>query len=121
MHDATTLCAFCEIANDRAPATIVAQWGDSLAIVPLDSCFPGHVLIIPRKHFGRPDDDPAAFGALCEKVAAFAGTGGYDYNLALNAGPDAGQTVFHVHVHLLPRKRHDGILMPWDRCGCSIP
>lgn len=121
MHDAIALCAFCEIANDRAPATIVAQWGDALAIVPLDSRFPGHVLIIPRKHFGRPDDDPAAFGALCEKVAAFAGTGGYDYNLALNAGPDAGQTVFHVHVHLLPRKRHDGILMPWDRCGCSIP
>lgn len=118
MPDAANLCAFCEIAADRAPATIVANWGSALAFVPLVSPFPGHVLIVPRKHFGRPDDDPAEFGALCEKVASFAGTGGYDYNLALNAGPDAGQTVFHVHVHLLPRKRHDSIRMPWDECPC---
>lgn len=118
MPDAAS-CVFCDIFNGVAPATVVADWGDAMAFVPLESDFPGHVLIVPRQCFGRPDDDPAAFGALCEKVAAFAGTGGYDYNLALNAGPDAGQTVFHVHLHLLPRKRRDGIRMPWDACACT--
>lgn len=118
MPDATG-CIFCDIFAGFAPADIVRDWGDAFAFRPLGPRNEGHTLIVPRRHFGRPDDAPAEFGVLAARAAALAGESGSDYHLIVNAGPAAGQSVFHVHLHLLPRERGDGIRMPWDECGCT--
>lgn len=120
MPEAITPCVFCDIFNGFAEADVVRDWGDARAFRPLNPRNGGHTLIVPRRHFGRPDDAPAEFGLIAARAAALAGESGDDYNLVVNAGPDAGQTVFHLHVHLLPRERGDDIRMFWEDCGCGM-
>jgi len=112
-------CIFCNIVEGFARADVVRDWGDVVAFRPLNPRNDGHTLIVPRSHFGRPDDDPETYGALSATAAKLAGESGSDYHLIINAGPYAEQTVFHLHVHLLPRRRDDDIRMPWDECACG--
>lgn len=114
-----TRCPFCAIAAGLTTATIVHTWDDAIVFTPLEPVIPDHLLIVPRLHFERPDDDPDAFGALATRAAQFTRVGRFDHNLALNAGPLAGQTVRHVHFHLLPRRPGDDVRMPWDACPCT--
>jgi histidine triad (HIT) family protein len=115
----STSCIFCDIVAGFARVDLVHAWGDALAFRPLNPRNDGHTLVVPRRHFSRPDDAPADFGMIATRAAALAGESGNDYNLIVNAGPYAGQTVFHLHVHLLPRERGDDIRMPWEECGCD--
>lgn len=112
-------CVFCAIIDETEPAFILRRWEGAVAFVPIGGLNEGHALIVPTRHFGRPDDDPEEYGRLSATAARYAGETQDDYNLMVNAGPYAGQTVFHLHVHLVPRHFKDGIRMPWDRCGCS--
>jgi histidine triad (HIT) family protein len=94
------------IAEGTIPANIVWQDDRVVAFHDLSPQAPVHVLIIPREHYsGMNDDVPAeVHAALCAaatKVATELGVAESGYRVIVNTGPDAGQTVHHLHMHLL--------------------
>jgi histidine triad (HIT) family protein len=98
-------CLFCRIARGEIPATIVAQNDDCVAFRDIDPKAPTHVLVIPRAHVASLAEatDPAVVGKLALMAADIAKEEGLDggYRTVINTGPDAGQTVHHIHLHLL--------------------
>jgi histidine triad (HIT) family protein len=100
-------CLFCRIAAKDIPAGIVYEDADVVAFRDLSPQAPTHVLVIPRRHVGSLDAaveaDAALLGAMmlaAKKVAAAAGLAG-GYRVVTNCGADAGQSVSHLHLHLL--------------------
>lgn len=101
-------CPFCRIAGRQIPATIVHEDERVLAFEDMNPQAPVHVLVIPRKHIATLNDaveeDRDLLGDLCLAASAVARRRGLDsrgYRLVLNTLQGAGQTVFHVHLHLL--------------------
>lgn len=116
--DGESDCAFCNIVTRTAPATIVREWDDAIAIVPLNPVVPGHLLVLPRRHvetfFSDPDTSAAVMRRTSEMVHGVdRHVDPFDYNVITSAGGAATQTVFHLHVHLVPRVRGDGLRLPW--------
>lgn len=104
-------CLFCKIVAGEIPATLVAQTADTVAFRDINPQAPTHVLVIPRDH--HPDvgsmaaADPGLAGRLAGDAAAVAKQEGLaaGWRLVFNTGADAGQTVFHVHGHVLGGRR----------------
>jgi histidine triad (HIT) family protein len=101
-------CLFCKIAEGKIPARIVHQDEDTVAFEDINPQAPLHVLVIPRVHVPTLNDLGQAhdqvMGKLFRVAAALAAARGYadsGWRGVLNANRDAGQTVFHVHLHLL--------------------
>lgn len=103
-------CIFCDIVADRAPATIVRAWSDALAIVPFDPVTTGHVLVLPRRHVLHAIDDPVVAAATMRRAAEIAP---YPSNIITSIGKQATQSVFHLHLHIVPRAENDGLALPW--------
>ena len=101
-------CVFCKIVDGQIPATRLQEDGDVIAFRDLNPQAPLHALIVPRKHIPTlndltPDDD-ALVGSLFRVAATLAREHGYDergYRAVFNCNREAGQTVFHIHLHLL--------------------
>ena len=107
-------CPFCEINTGRAPATFVHEWSDAIAIVPLNPVVDGHTLVIPKTHVTDFVADPIVSAATMRRAAQLAGT--YPagaMNLITSRGREATQSVFHLHLHLVPRAENDGLALPW--------
>lgn len=108
-------CIFCKIVSGEIGSTVVIDRDDVVAFRDATPQAPTHVLVVPRRHIRDiseigPDDGPllaGLFGAANE-VAAADGIAESGYRLVLNVGPDAGQTVFHLHLHVL-----GGRVMSW--------
>jgi histidine triad (HIT) family protein len=108
-----TDCIFCRIAAGAIPATIVAQTEHAVAFQDLNPQAPTHVLVIPREHIAgatEADSDPGELVMgrtmrLAVQVAKQLGLVEGGYRLVCNSGADAGQSVFHLHVHLLGGRR----------------
>ncbi|GAB2458991.1 histidine triad nucleotide-binding protein [Nocardioides hungaricus] len=99
-------CIFCKIVAGEIPGEIVHTTERTVAFRDLNPQAPLHVLVVPRRHFPNAAalaaGDPAASTELVTTAAAVATAEGYDdYRLVFNTGADAGQTVFHAHLHLL--------------------
>ena len=102
-------CIFCRIASGEIPAKIVKQDEHVVAFRDLDPKAPTHVLIIPTTHLesardARGRDGEALLGRLMSFAAQVATELGLDatgYRIVANTGPDGGQSVFHLHLHLL--------------------
>lgn len=98
-------CLFCRIVQGEIPATIVAESDDALAFRDIDPRAPVHVLVIPRTHVASMTDaDPATLAAVLELAAQVArqeGVTGSGYRVVINTGEHAGQTVHHLHAHVL--------------------
>ena len=100
-------CLFCRIVAGEVPADVVAETDRTLAFRDVAPQAPTHVLVVPREHHADvgacAEADPALLGELLVAAADVARaqglTGGY--RLLTNSGPDAGQTVHHLHVHVL--------------------
>ena len=100
-------CLFCRIVAGEIPATVVSRSERTLAFRDVSPQAPTHVLVIPLEHHADvaacAEADPALLGDLMVAAAGVARaeglTGGF--RLLTNTGPDAGQTVQHVHVHVL--------------------
>jgi histidine triad (HIT) family protein len=116
-------CDFCDIAAGTGPATIVAEWPDALAILPRPDaagrrgCTDGHILVLPRAHVADFAADPmvtAATMARAAQLAARLATDTTDFNIITSKGAAATQTVWHLHVHLIPRRSGDGLALPWN-------
>jgi histidine triad (HIT) family protein len=108
-------CIFCKIVRKVAPAHVVHEDERTLVFMDLFPAADGHVLIIPKRHATNlldcEDADLAAVGARSRRVAdamrrvlGLEGIGVFQLN-----GAVAGQTVFHYHVHLIPRRRGEGL------------
>lgn len=106
-------CPFCEIAAGRAPATIVRDWDDALAIVPLAPVVAGHVLVIPKVHVADFAEDAAVSAAAMHRASQLASETRGSLNLITSRGREATQSVFHLHLHLVPRAEGDGLALPW--------
>jgi len=101
-------CLFCKIAAGQIPATIVYQDDRLVAFKDLNPQAPMHVLVIPRRHVSSLNDltaqDDALVGEMIRRAGLLAGEQGYGdrgYRTVFNCNADAGQTVFHVHLHVL--------------------
>jgi histidine triad (HIT) family protein len=106
-------CVFCKISAGELPATKVHENDDFLAFADLDPKADTHVLVIPRAHHANVADYVDAGGssdAMLAFVVETARAAGVDgrYRLIANSGPEAGQTVFHLHWHILAGGRLPG-------------
>jgi histidine triad (HIT) family protein len=106
-------CLFCRIVRREIPATIVREDEHTLAFRDIDPKAPTHVLVIPKTHVASLNEagDASALGRLLLAAREIAKAEGIDesgYRTVINTGAGAGQTVFHVHVHLL-----GGRVMSW--------
>ena len=101
-------CLFCKIAAGEIPADIVHETDDVLAFRDINPRAPTHVLVIPRRHIATINDltpdDREIVGELylaAAKIAAEEGHAEDGYRVVMNCNAAAGQTVFHIHLHLL--------------------
>lgn len=100
-------CLFCKISSGQIPATLVAESQNALAFRDIDPKAPTHVLVIPKRHFADVADltssDSNLAGellGLAAEVARLEGLG-TGYRIVTNTGVDGGQSVAHVHFHVL--------------------
>jgi histidine triad (HIT) family protein len=100
-------CLFCKIGRKEIPAKLVYEDGEVFAFEDINPQGPTHLLICPRKHFASLDEATVADQSLLGKVQLVAAQLARDrkltdgYRTVFNTGKGAGQTVFHVHLHLL--------------------
>ena len=106
-------CVFCKIAAGEIPANIVKKGNGIIAFTDMNPQAPTHLLIIPTIHIGSLNDakDPGLLGNLLAFARETAKERKIDtrgYRVVVNTNPDGGQTVFHLHLHLL-----GGRVMNW--------
>ncbi len=101
-------CLFCKILAGEIPADIVYESDTAIAFRDINPQAPTHVLIIPRKHIATindiGEDDQSIVGSLysaAREIAAAEGMADDGYRVVMNCNEAAGQTVFHIHLHLL--------------------
>ena len=114
-------CVFCDIIDGLSPAVMVQQTGTSITIVPLSPVTTGHVLFIPRRHVQDASDDPWLTGQVMMDAAAYANRAGGEFNLLTFAGRAATQSVFHLHIHYVPRSPSDQLMLPWGTVNGEGP
>ncbi|MDO8594052.1 MAG: HIT family protein [bacterium] len=105
-------CIFCKIIEGEIPCTKVYEDAETFAFLDIKPVNPGHTLVIPKKHFVNIHDMPdELFGKVAigaKKVAdALLKIGVKGVNIGMNNGKDAGQMVFHAHMHVMPRYGND--------------
>jgi histidine triad (HIT) family protein len=103
-------CLFCRIVRKEIPATIVAEDANCIAFRDINAKAPTHVLVIPRAHYASLNDvtDPAVIAQMFDlgaKVAKAEGIAESGFRAVINTNADGGQTVFHVHLHVLGGRR----------------
>jgi histidine triad (HIT) family protein len=113
-------CTFCRIVERKAPAEIVREWEDAVAFVPLNPVTEGHLLVVPRVHVADATAFPKVTGVTMEAAAELAREA-FPCNLITSSGREATQTVFHLHVHVVPRRQGDGLMLPWSERPPGAP
>ena len=112
-------CIFCKIANGEIPSKTIYEDEMFRVILDLGPATKGHALILPKDHFANlyelPDEVAGKVMQLAKKMATqMTDKLGCDgFNLVQNNGETAGQTVFHFHLHLIPRYENDGQKIGW--------
>lgn len=115
-------CPFCDIIRGRGKATLVHEWPDAIAFVPLKPVTPGHVLVVPRTHVMEFTQEPWVSAMVMRRAAELAVTLDpiAEYNVITSAGPFATQTIDHLHLHLVPRREGDGLALPWHPAPVEV-
>jgi histidine triad (HIT) family protein len=112
-------CLFCKIVAGELPATVVAEDERTVAFMDISPATRGHALVVPRAHAADllaidPDDLAACVAAAQRLAARVQETLGADgVNLINSCGAAAWQTVFHFHLHVIPRYAGDPLKLPW--------
>ncbi len=113
-------CIFCKIANGEIPSKTLYEDDLFRVILDLGPATKGHALILPKEHFANlyelPDETAAQAMILAKKMAALMKDrlGCDGLNVIQNNGETAGQTVFHFHMHLIPRYEDDSQKIGWE-------
>jgi histidine triad (HIT) family protein len=118
-------CIFCKIAEKKIPSTIVYEDEEFLAFKDINPAAPVHLLVIPKQHIATLSDCTASHAALLGKMLALAprladefgcsvsyeadGSPAGGYKTVINSGPNGGQEVYHLHLHVVGGPR------PWRR------
>jgi histidine triad (HIT) family protein len=102
----TDTCLFCRIIRREIPASIVWENAHALAFRDIKAEAPTHLLVVPKRHFASLNDaaDAQTLGELllaAREIAEGEGIAQSGYRTVINTGRDAGQTVFHLHVHVM--------------------
>ena len=119
-------CIFCKIANGEIPSTTLYEDDDFRVILDMGPAARGHALLLPKEHYANLfelDDELAAKALVTAKKVASRlkdALGADGFNLVQNNGEAAGQTVFHFHMHLIPRYKDDGAGISWTP-GSATP
>lgn len=112
-------CIFCKIANGEIPSATIYEDEEFRVILDVGPAAKGHALILPKKHYTDLIDLPEETAAHAMVLAKKVMTKMRDvlkcdgYNLVQNNGAAAGQTVFHFHMHLIPRMENDKVGVTW--------
>ena len=112
-------CTFCKIVAGEMPATVVLEDERAIAIMDVNPATRGDALVIPRKHVRDlleiEREDLEAAVAAAQKLArrAVDRLGADGVNLLNSCGEAAWQTIFHFHIHVIPRYEHDPLRLPW--------
>ena len=116
-------CIFCDLIRGAAEVSICYEDATALAFMDIQPVNPGHVLVVPKAHYETLVDVPTNVAmhlfevsmGLAPVIRRMAGA--HDMNIVVNSGANAGQNIFHYHVHLIPRTIDDGfdIPLPFDR------
>ena len=112
-------CMFCKIANGEIPAATLYEDEDFRVILDLGPASKGHALVLPKDHapnlFELPDSYASKALVVAKKVSRklYEGLGCDGFNVVQNNGEYAGQTVFHFHMHLIPRYKGDTVKVTW--------
>lgn len=106
-------CVFCDIVADKAPADVVATWNNAIAITPLNPVVSWHVIVLPKVHVADAGENPKVTAYTMERAAELAKDRYLSFNIITSKGVEATQSVFHLHVHIVPRETGDGLLLPW--------
>lgn len=125
-------CPFCQILNSEG-TELVATWDDAVAFLAEAPVTEGHILVVPRKHVRDITEDPEVSACLMRRTAELARTlaarkrspGGEEpqFNVISAVGWRASQSIGHAYIHLVPRRKGDGLLLPWTLqkfCGGGI-
>ncbi len=112
-------CIFCKIVAGELPARIVDEDALTLSFMDINPATRGHALVVPRRHardlLSVDADDLAAVAAAAARLAGRMSErlGATGVNLLNSCGAAAWQTVFHFHVHVIPRYEDDPLRLPW--------
>lgn len=122
-------CIFCKIGNGEIPSQKIYENEDFLVFLDIFPATKGHCLVVPKAHYANIFEMPlplveSAFG-LAKRVMNLLSTalGVKDWNILQNNGALAGQSVFHFHIHLIPRYENDqalGFWKPMDTAGLNL-
>lgn len=113
-------CIFCKLANGVFPTNTIYEDEDFRVILDLEPAAKGHALILPKEHYKNlyelPDETAGKVMKLAKKMAIRMTDklGADGFNLVQNNNEIAGQTVFHFHLHLIPRYNDDGQKIAWE-------
>jgi len=108
-------CIFCKIARKEIPSDLVAETNSFIAFLDIHPKAPGHILIIPKKHYVTILDIPNSLANEMFKIIKKISSSildkmqGDGFNIAMNNLPSAGQVVMHAHIHIIPRKEGDNL------------
>lgn len=118
---------FCAIAAGEASAHVVAEADHAIAFLDLNPAADGHTLVVPRRHVSelshvRAEEGAEMFALAARISGAMRGTLAPAVNLHLADGAEAGQDVFHTHLHVIPRSFGDGVVLrfPLDRDAAAL-
>ena len=114
-------CIFCKILAGEIPSTAVYEDDDFKAILDVNPAARGHVIILPKNHaaniYELPDEDASKIMVVAKKIATAIEKAYHcdGVNILQNNGEAAGQTVFHLHVHVIPRFKGDTLNIGWKQ------
>ncbi|ODT98387.1 MAG: HIT family hydrolase, partial [Planctomycetes bacterium SCN 63-9] len=118
-HSSDPACIFCKIVAGEIPSSKLLETDDAIAFLDINPVNHGHLLVIPKGHAANlaelSDDQAAHVGSLLPRLsrAVRAATGADGFNVVVNSGRVAGQTVDHCHFHIIPRRDGDPVHWPW--------
>lgn len=113
-------CIFCKIVKGTVPSHKVFENAHTIAFLDISPCAVGHTLVIPKKHYKNMEDVPVQelsevmktvqiVGKACMKVLSAPA-----FNIHQSNNKPAGQVVFHLHFHVIPRFENDGMIFKWQ-------
>lgn len=106
-------CVFCDLIGSSP----LEGWAEAVAFAPRRPITPGHVLVVPREHVADATANPWVTAVTMYRAAELAGRLDRHCNIITSVGSDATQTVYHLHIHVVPRRVGDGLVLPWSHRG----
>lgn len=120
-------CIFCRIVAGELPSHRIAETARFFAFLDIAPASEGHVLIVPKDHSSDllhfPEQDSPELISLAKRIgrAAMQATGAEGFTMVTNNGAAAGQTAFHTHFHIIPRRSGDGAVSYAQAAASDLP